>query len=90
MCVCVGGGVKHLLLELYALSPTCNEMPHKHTANPNQLRRLIVSPISDAAKSRVDTSYRERVQDNSRNMELGEDQKHILVCSSKYSQSVTC
>lgn len=49
---------RHLRLELCALSPTCSEIPHRHTANPSQFSRLILSPITDAARSRVDTSCR--------------------------------
>lgn len=48
----------HLLFDLHALSPTCNEIPHRHTANPSQLRGATLSPIINAAKSRVDTSCR--------------------------------
>lgn len=48
----------HLLLEWHALSPTCNAIPHKHTANPSQLRGATWSPIRNAAKSSVDTSCR--------------------------------
>lgn len=49
---------RHLRLELCALRPTCSEIPHRHTANPSQFSRLILSPITEAASSRVDTSCR--------------------------------
>lgn len=47
-----------LRLELCALRPTCSEIPHRHTANPSQFSGLILSPITDAARRRVDTSCR--------------------------------
>lgn len=53
---------RRLRLELCALSPTCNEIPHRHTANPSQFSGLILSPITDAARSRVDTSCRGTVR----------------------------
>lgn len=49
-----------LLFEWHALSPTCNEIPHKHTANPSQLRGVTLSPIRNAAKSSVDTSWEKK------------------------------